>query len=54
MGKCSKCGARANVYENGRPLCFNCSERIEAARKQTARALVAQRERPAVKAATAS
>jgi hypothetical protein len=54
MGKCSKCGALADVYENGRPLCLNCSERIDAARKQTARATVAQREQPAVKAAAAS
>lgn len=37
MGKCSKCGAVAHLYEYGNPRCFNCSEIIEAARKKTAR-----------------
>jgi len=37
MGKCSKCGGAAHLYEYGNPRCFNCSETIEAARKRTAR-----------------
>ena len=44
MGKCSKCGAAAHLYEYGNPRCFNCSETIEAARKRTACDVVAQRE----------
>jgi len=44
MGKCSKCGDAAHLYEYGNPCCLNCSETIEAARKQTARAKFAQRE----------
>jgi DNA-directed RNA polymerase subunit RPC12/RpoP len=51
MGKCARCGAEADLYENGTPLCFNCSERIEGARKQTARAIVAQRELQSAQAA---
>jgi len=44
MGKCAKCGAAAHLYENGTPRCFKCSDAIEAARKQTACAMVAQLE----------
>jgi len=54
MGKCAKCGAAAHLYENGTPHCFKCSETIEAARKQTACAIVAQRERPLANSAVAS
>jgi hypothetical protein len=53
MGKCAKCGAAAHLYENGTPRCFKCSEAIEAARKQTARAIVAQRELPVTNPAVA-
>jgi len=54
MDKCSKCGADASLYESGKVLCFKCSEQIEAARKQTARTIVAERERQKVYAAVAS
>jgi len=42
MSKCSRCGTDAQLCE-GPSLCFDCSETIEAARKQTARAKVALR-----------
>jgi hypothetical protein len=54
MGKCTKCGAAADLYKNGTPFCFKCSERIEAARKQTAREVAAQREVALASAATSS
>jgi len=54
MDKCAKCAAAAHLYENGTPRCFKCSETIEAARKQSARAIVAQREWPMAASAVAS
>ena len=49
MDKCSRCGAETELYENGTPLCVSCSEKIELARKKTAKATVVRREQ-AVKA----
>jgi hypothetical protein len=46
MGKCVRCDGVAKLYENGTPRCLKCSEAIEEARKQTASAIIAQRERP--------
>jgi hypothetical protein len=42
MGKCSKCGAEAELYESGNPLCVKCSTEIDGKRKQTA--IMAQQE----------
>jgi len=44
MGKCSQCGADTELYERGVLVCIACCERIEEARKQTARELFARRE----------
>jgi hypothetical protein len=38
MEPCAKCGGNSEVSESGTMLCFICSERIDAARKETARA----------------
>lgn len=42
MDKCSKCGADTQMYENGNPICTECSEKIDAARKRTATQTAAQ------------
>jgi len=42
MATCTKCGADTERYENGNPICAKCSEKIEAARKQTAEVMKEQ------------
>jgi hypothetical protein len=45
--KCSKCGAKTELHENGIPICVKCAEAIESARKRTATEATAQhREAP--------